>query len=166
LSEAYSTYYQSPIGLLKIASTDEHICEVMFNDKIQKASEHKKKHYPEILMQCIDQLMEYFDGNRTAFDLPLHQEGTDFQQEVWKLLTDIEYGKTISYHDLAKTYGNPNASRAIAAANGKNKISIIVPCHRVIGSNNELTGYSGGLWRKKWMLELEAKVAFGVQTLF
>ncbi len=166
MAEIFTTYYQSPIGLLKISGTEEYICEIVFNDKIQKASEHKKKHYPKILIHCIEQLMEYFDGQRTTFDLPIHQEGTDFQSAVWKLLSEIEYGKTMSYHELAKEYGNANASRAVASANGKNNISIVVPCHRVIGSNHELTGYSGGLWRKKWLLELEAKVAYGVQTLF
>lgn len=121
---------------------------------------------PPLIIQCIEQLIQYFHGERRVFELPVNQEGTAFQKEVWNLLMAIPYGKTISYLDLAKKTGDPKATRAVANANGKNNIAIIVPCHRVIGSNRDLVGYAGGLWRKKWLLEHEMKVAYGVQTLF
>lgn len=119
-----------------------------------------------MVINCVEQLIQYFNGERRIFELPLNQAGTAFQQDVWNILTQIPFGKTISYLDLARTTGDTKATRAVANANGKNNIAIIVPCHRVIGSTGELTGYAGGLWRKKWLLELEAKVAHGVQTLF
>jgi methylated-DNA-[protein]-cysteine S-methyltransferase len=165
MSEHYSTYYHSPVGLLKISSTDDYISEVTFHDTSQKP-EGKKKHFPPMLINCVEQLIQYFNGERRIFELPLNQSGTSFQQDVWSLLTQIPFGKTISYLELARRTGDTKATRAVANANGKNNIAIIVPCHRVIGSNKELIGYGGGLWRKKWLLEHEAKVAYGVQTLF
>ena len=119
-----------------------------------------------MLINCVEQLIQYFNGQRRIFELPLHQTGTPFKQNVWSLLTQIPFGKTISYLELARKTGDTKATRAVANANGKNNIAIIVPCHRVIGSNKDLVGYAGGLWRKKWLLELEAKMAHGVQTLF
>ncbi|OSZ79847.1 cysteine methyltransferase [Chitinophagaceae bacterium IBVUCB2] len=165
MSENYTTYYHSPVGLLKISGTNDFISEVTFHDTSQKA-EGNKKHLPPMLINCVEQLIQYFNGERRIFELPLNQSGTAFQQDVWSLLTQIPFGKTISYLDLARQTGDTKATRAVANANGKNNIAIIVPCHRVIGSTGELTGYAGGLWRKKWLLELEAKVAHGVQTLF
>lgn len=165
MSEIYTTYYHSPVGLLKISGTNDYISEVTFHDTSQKA-EGTKKHLPPMLINCVEQLIQYFNGERRIFELPLHQQGTPYQQDVWSLLTQIPFGKTISYLDLARRTGDTKATRAVANANGKNNIAIIVPCHRVIGSTGELTGYAGGLWRKKWLLELEAKVAHGVQTLF
>lgn len=165
MSENYTTYYHSPVGLLKISGTNDFISEVTFHDTSQKA-EGNKKHLPPMLINCVEQLIQYFNGERRIFELPLNQPGTAFQQDVWSLLTQIPFGKTISYLDLARQTGDTKATRAVANANGKNNIAIIVPCHRVIGSTGELTGYAGGLWRKKWLLELEAKVAHGVQTLF
>ena len=125
-----------------------------------------RKDIPPLIIQCIEQLIQYFNGERRVFDFPIHQTGTPFQQETWSLLMTIPYGRTISYQQLAIKTGDPKATRAVANANGKNNIAIVVPCHRVIGSNRELIGYAGGLWRKKWLLEHEAKVAYGVQTLF
>ncbi len=119
-----------------------------------------------MLIQCIEQLIQYFSGQRRIFELPVNQPGTPFQQEVWAELMLIPFGKTISYLELARKTGDTKATRAVANANGKNNVAIIVPCHRVIGSNKDLVGYAGGLWRKKWLLEHEAKVAHGVQTLF
>ena len=110
--------------------------------------------------------MEYFSGHRSKFELPLQQQGTGFQQKVWSELQRINYGRTISYLELSKRIENIKAIRAVGTANGCNAISIIVPCHRVIGNNGDLTGYSGDLWRKKWLLDHEAKYANGVQTLF
>ena len=143
MAETYHTWYHSPIGLLKISGTEDYISEVSFHDTSQK---------PE--------------GNKKQFELPLNQEGTIFQQQVWNELQQIPFGKTISYLELARRIGDTKATRAVANANGKNNIAVIVPCHRVIGSNRELVGYAGGLHRKKWLLDLEAKVAYGVQTLF
>ena len=165
MPETYTTYYHSPVGLLKITGTENYISEVLFHDTTQKP-EGNKKHLPPMLIQCIEQLIQYFQGARRQFELPINQEGSAFQQEVWSELMQIPYGKTISYLELARKTGDPKATRAVANANGKNNVCIIVPCHRVIGSNKDLVGYSGGLWRKKWLLELEAKVAHGVQTLF
>src|SRR5204862_584821 len=105
-------------------------------------------------------------GERRHFELPINQNGTPFHQEVWNQLMAIPFAKRISYIELARRTGDTKATRAVAAANGKNNVCIIVPCHRVIGANGELVGYSGGLWRKKWLLEHEMKVAYGVQTLF
>ncbi|GAB3928148.1 hypothetical protein GCM10028827_21570 [Mucilaginibacter myungsuensis] len=113
------------------------------------------------------QLDEYFAGQRTVFDFPFQQKGTDFQQEVWRNLSDIKYGEAISYAALSKRMKNPLAIRAIASANGRNNMWIVVPCHRVIGSDGSLTGYAGGLWRKQYLLELEARVAgLGQASLF
>jgi len=165
MSEIVSTYYHSPVGLLKISGTEDYISEVTFHDTSTKP-EGNKKHVPAMLINCVEQLIQYFNGERRVFELPLNQLGTAFQNDVWSLLTRIPFGKTISYLDLARQTGDTKATRAVANANGKNNIAIIVPCHRVIGSSGELTGYAGGLWRKKWLLDLEAKVAHGVQTLF
>lgn len=162
---SYTTYYHSPVGLLKISGTEHYISEVSFFDKVQKA-EGTKKNLPPLMIQCIEQLIQYFHGERRIFELPIHQTGTPFQQEVWNELMTIPYGKTISYLELARKTGDTKATRAVANANGKNNVAIIVPCHRVIGASGELVGYGGGLWRKKWLLEHEAKVAHGVQTLF
>ena len=158
----YTAYYSSPLGQLKLQCSDEQVQAVLFMKKEEQL--HNEEH--PLLEKCIHQMDEYFSGQRKAFDLPLQQSGTDFQQKVWNLLLQIPYGKTISYHDLSKQYGNLKAIRAVASANGKNKLAILVPCHRVIGSNQSLTGYAGGLWRKKWLLEHEAKQHAGRLLLF
>ena len=165
LSEVFTTYYHSPVGVLKISATEEFITEVTFYDKVERV-DTKRKHLPPALIQCIEQLIQYFHGERRQFELLINQEGTVFQKGVWNELMAIPFAKTISYLELARRTGDPKATRAVANANGKNNVAIIVPCHRVIGANKELTGYSGGLWRKKWLLEHEAKIAYGVQTLF
>lgn len=161
----FSTYYHSPVGMLKISGTEHFISEVSFFDKVEK-TEGKKKNLPPMLIQCVEQLIQYFHGQQRVFELPIHQQGTPFQQSVWNELITIPFGRTISYLELARKTGDTKATRAVANANGKNNVAIIVPCHRVIGSSRELVGYSGGLWRKKWLLEHEAKFAHGVQTLF
>lgn len=165
MTELQSTYYHSPVGLLKISGTDEYIAGVTFHDASQKQPNHRKQ-MPPMLINCVEQLIQYFQGQRRQFELPIAQPGTAFQQEVWTELMAIPFGKTISYLELARRTGDTKATRAVANANGKNNVAIIVPCHRVIGSNKQLVGYAGGLWRKKWLLEHEAKVAWGVQTLF
>ena len=119
----------------------------------------------DLLKQTIEQLDEYFQGKRKDFDLPVAQQGTPFQNNVWNHLVKIPFGKTISYLQLSKWIGDVKAIRAIASANGKNNVAIVVPCHRVIGSNASLVGYAGGLWRKKWLLEHETKVYSGIQQL-
>lgn len=156
----YTAYHPSPLGCLKLQCSDEHLkCVLFVEEAAQPNDEHKTLH------ECSKQLQEYFEGKRKEFDLPLGQDGTEFQKKVWDLLYQIPYGKTISYNHLAKQYGDLKAIRAVASANGKNNLAIIVPCHRVIGSNQSLTGYAGGLWRKKWLLEHEAKFHLGVQLL-
>lgn len=164
MADSFITYYQSPVGLLKIAGTEHYISEVEFQDTTEIPTSDDI--IPSMLIQCTEQLIQYFNGQRRVFDIPLHQAGTPFQQDVWNMLTTIPFGKTISYLDLARKAGDPKATRAVANANGKNKIAIIIPCHRVIGSNRDLTGYAGGIQRKKWLLEHEMKIAHGVQTLF
>jgi len=166
MTEIFSTYYQSPLGLLKISGTENFITEILFIDNIAKPAQNNKKKMPPIMINCIEQLIQYFNGERRVFDFPLNQEGTEFQKRVWNELLGIPYGKTISYLELSRRLGDPKAIRAAASANGKNSISIVVPCHRVIGSKNDLVGYAGGLKRKKWLLDLESKIAHGVQTLF
>jgi methylated-DNA-[protein]-cysteine S-methyltransferase len=162
----FSTYYQSPVGLLKISGAENFISEILFIDNIEKPQGDNKKKLPTIIINCIEQLIQYFNGERRAFDFALNQTGTEFQKRVWNELQGIPFGKTISYLELSKRLGDPKAIRAAASANGKNNICIVVPCHRVIGSKNDLVGYAGGIWRKKWLLEHEAKIAYGVQTLF
>lgn len=162
MMELFSTLYSSPIGTLKIQCSQSHITSVLFCDE---PADFKNEVHLNLDI-CVDQLTEYFAGKRKVFDLSLNQKGTLFQQKVWDLLYQIPYGKTISYQQLSKQYGDVKAIRAIASANGRNNLPIIVPCHRVIGSNQSLTGYSGGLWRKQWLLEHEAKYFSGVQQLF
>jgi len=159
----YSSYYQSPLGQLKIVCTDDKVQAVVFVKEDEVVSEEMNH---QLLQTCTKQLDDYFSGRRKIFDLPLQQSGTAFQQKVWDLLLQIPFGKTISYNELSRQYGDLKAIRAVASANGRNNLAIIVPCHRVIGSNQSLTGYAGGLWRKKWLLEHEAKHHSGVMTLF
>jgi methylated-DNA-[protein]-cysteine S-methyltransferase len=158
----YTAYYPSPVGLLKLQCSDKHIKSVTFSGAESNIQNDSYK----LLHACARQLEEYFAGKRKQFTLPLNQDGTEFQEKVWNLLSTIPYGKTISYNQLAKQYGDVKAIRAVASANGKNNIAIIVPCHRVIGSDHSLVGYAGGLWRKKWLLDHEAKYHHGVQQMF
>jgi methylated-DNA-[protein]-cysteine S-methyltransferase len=169
--EIASTYYQSPLGLLRIGGTDTYISEISYVDNLDGATESSSGGYlkgrvPPLVIQCIEQLIQYFQGQRRVFEFPVYQEGTDFQQKVWTELSAIPFGKTISYLDMSRRLGDTKAIRAAAAANGKNHVAIVVPCHRVIGSKRDLVGYAGGLWRKRWLLEHETKVLYGVQTLF
>ena len=164
MNATYQTYYQSPVGLLKIGATDHVINQVLFVNENEEITPVRE--LSTLLQQCIEQLIEYFNGARQVFDLPVYQEGTPFQNRVWSELLNIKFGRTISYLDLAKRLGDPKVIRAAATSNGKNNICIIVPCHRVVGTNNSLIGYSGGLPRKKWLLNHENKIVNGVQTLF
>ena len=163
--------YNSPIGTILIELTDVCITALLFMDEKKEAMAKDKSVIEtstndDLIDKCRKQLNEYFEGTRREFDFPIQQTGTAFQQKIWTALLQIPYGKTISYLDLSKRTGDAKAIRAVGTTNGKNQLSIVVPCHRVIGSNGDLTGYAGGLWRKKWLLQHEAKFAHGVQTLF
>lgn len=146
-------YYKSPIGVLKITAIQESITLLIFTDDPIK--EKLSTNSSPTINKCVQQLEEYFQGTRKKFEIPLNPKGTSFQKKVWKQLVTIPYGKTSTYLDIAKSICNDRASQAIGQANGKNPIAIIIPCHRVIGSNKNLTGYAGGLWRKKWLLDHE-----------
>lgn len=156
----------SPIGKISIQASDEAVHAVLFVKKEHEENTSLTETSHPLLQQCAAQLNEYFAGERIIFDLPIQQKGSTFQQTVWSQLLKIGYGKTISYMELAKRTGDVKAIRAVGTTNGKNQLAIIVPCHRVIGSNGSLTGYAGELWRKQWLLEHEGKFANGVQTLF
>ena len=148
----------SPIGQMVIEANENEICSINFPSKIPLE-------YPNELSELAkEQFMEYFAGKRMYFDFPMVQVGTAFQQKVWEELSKINAGTPISYATLAKRMKNPLAIRAIASANGRNNLMIAIPCHRVIGSNGDLVGFSAGLWRKKWLLEHEAKMSSIGQT--
>ncbi len=146
--------YQSPIGIIEIAGTDEAVCSILFVER-DKIINNIQECSPEALVGCYYQLDEYFNGVRQQFSFPYILDGTDFQKSVWKALTKIHYGQTGSYKDIALMVQNEKAVRAVGSANGKNKLSIVIPCHRIIGANGKLTGYAGGLWRKEWLLQHE-----------
>lgn len=153
----------SPIGTLTISGNEQFICAVSF---ATGTSAGNGAPVPDLLHECAAQLHAYFQGTLKAFSIPLQQQGTPFQQDVWNSLLSIPYGKTASYLDIALKLRNPGAIRAVGAANGRNAIAIIVPCHRVIGHKGELTGYAGELWRKQWLLQHESDIAGGQQSLF
>ncbi|MDT0557900.1 methylated-DNA--[protein]-cysteine S-methyltransferase [Ichthyenterobacterium sp. W332] len=144
-------YFDTPLGIAKIEGNSEGISKISILESVAETN----KAIPNNLQDCVDQLKEYFKGKRKQFNLKLNPEGTVFQKQVWQAINSIPYGKTISYLDLSKQLGNVKAIRAVANANGKNPLWIVVPCHRVIGSDGSLTGYAGGLYRKKWLLEHE-----------
>ena len=147
-----SAVISSPIGLLHITGDDEGVQELTFLTDNQPISTI----IPDSLSTCIAQLSEYFDGKREDFDLKLNPQGTEFQRKVWEILLEIPFSKTRSYLEQSKVFGDVKAIRAVASANGKNPIAIIIPCHRVIGSDGSLTGYAGGKWRKQWLLNHES----------
>ena len=163
----YKKRINTPIGEMLAIATDEAICMLDFVDSKNWLKDKEKlvKHYGAtqvaedslLLSELEKQLKEYFTKKRKEFSLPLALVGTSFQEEVWKVLQTIPYGEVRSYKEQATAVGNPKGVRAVANANGKNRISIVIPCHRVIGSNGKLTGYAGGIERKKYMLDLETK---------
>lgn len=153
----YYCYFESPVGRLLLAGRAELESLHFPRGKTRKEPETDWIYNEAIFLAAIDQLGAYFKGERTGFDLELNVQGTDFQKRVWQELVRIPYGETISYGELAKRIGNPKASRAVGMANGKNPISIIIPCHRVIGKNGSLTGFGGGIEVKKKLLDLEKK---------
>ena len=146
----YKTYYESPAGLIEIMANDTGVTSILF----VKKRAGRSKNNPHTT-ECLKQLHDYFNKERKTFSVPLDLIGTDFQKRVWNELLNIPYGKTISYLQLAIRLGDKKCIRAAGTANGRNPLSIIVPCHRVIGSNGDLVGYGGGLDKKKFLLELE-----------
>lgn len=150
----------SPVGRLKLVASDEGLVAVLWeNDSPQRVRLPNLVENPEhpILLKAEEELNEYFRGERTRFSVPLDMRGTEFQKRVWEALLGIPYGETRSYGQLASQLGNPNATRAVGAANGRNPISIIVPCHRVVGFNGKLTGFAGGLEAKAHLLYIEGR---------
>jgi methylated-DNA-[protein]-cysteine S-methyltransferase len=148
----YIDFIATPLGTLEIKASQLGVSSVIFSDL---ALDDQQRTQNKITNSCKQQLEEYFSGQRKKFDLPLDQQGTIFQKSVWACLLKIPFGQAASYQDIATMLENPRAVRAVGAANGKNPISIIVPCHRIIGSNKTLTGYAGGLERKSWLLKHE-----------
>ncbi|WP_220761017.1 methylated-DNA--[protein]-cysteine S-methyltransferase [Flavobacterium sp. UMI-01] len=144
------TSFTTPLGIATIMGDENGVSKISIADEGVESGE-----IPVILQEAVTQIKEYFEGNRTHFNFKRNPQGTDFQQKVWQALIEIPYGQTISYLDLSKKLGDVKAIRAVASANGKNPLWIVVPCHRVIGTDGSLTGYAGGLWRKKWLLEHE-----------
>ncbi len=147
-----TAFINTPLGIAKLEGDESGLASItVLNDDIPVSTV-----IPELLEDADYQLQEYFEGTRDSFSLTLNPNGTDFQKRVWEALQDIPYGKTLSYLELSKILGDVKAIRAVAAANGKNPLWIVIPCHRVIGSDGSLTGYAGGLHRKKWLLDHES----------
>ena len=151
----YKAYYKSEIGLIEIKGTEDEILSLNFAEESMNNFE-----IPPCLKECVKQLDEYFRENREEFSVNLLLQGTDFQKKVWRELIKIPFGETTSYMDIAVSIGNKKAARAVGNAAKKNKIAIIIPCHRVIGGDGSLGGYAGGIWRKKWLLEYERDISF------
>lgn len=147
-----SIVYYSPIGFVEIRGTQDFINAIIFHDEDPNIPPFVETEENALIKLAHDQLKDYFEKGLRKFTFPVLQEGTHFQQAVWKELIEIPFGKTISYLQLAKQLGDPKKIRAAGSANGKNNIAIVVPCHRVIGSDGNLVGYAGGLWRKEWLL--------------
>lgn len=154
--EAYLAYMDTPIGRMELQATDEGLtaAKFMFNDG--PILPENQPHHPT-LSAAKQQLLEYFGGHRKQFELPLAPAGTDFQKRVWQELLKLEWGETTTYLKQAEKLGSRLTIRAVGSANGKNPIWVIIPCHRVVASNGNLTGYAGGLWRKQWLLEHEGR---------
>jgi methylated-DNA-[protein]-cysteine S-methyltransferase len=154
-----TTFIKTPLGIAKIMGDENGIAEISVLDDGEVSDT-----IPAVLQEVVQQLQDYFLNKRSTFDFKINAQGTEFQQRVWQELLNIPFGKTMSYLDLSKKLGDVKAIRAVASANGRNPLWIVVPCHRVIGTDGSLTGYAGGLWRKKWLLEHEFPT--GQQTLF
>ena len=175
MAKIYCTSFDSKIGTIYIASTDKGVCKICIPKETKKDFfswlainfneddvVDNKSHNKDV----IDQLTRYFNGKLAKFSAPIDLLGTSFQLRVWRELKNIPYGTTISYKQLARRVGVPRGFQAVGSANGCNPVPIIIPCHRVIGSDGSLVGYGGDLWRKQWLLEHEGKIKNGVQTLF
>jgi methylated-DNA-[protein]-cysteine S-methyltransferase len=149
--QTYKAYYKSPLGPIEIVGSPDSILALDFVEDLLPGDGE----LTFCVKECLKQLNEYFKGERREFFLNLQPEGTNFQKSVWRHLEKIPYGSTTSYGAIADVIGKPTASRAVGSANGKNPIAIVIPCHRVIGSDGSLTGYGGGLWRKRWLIGFE-----------
>lgn len=149
--QEYQAIIDTPIGQAEIIGDENGLRSVSVLEQESQLSDR----IPVSLQPCVDQLNQYFHGVRKDFDLKLNPRGTQFQKQIWQLLRQIPYGTTTTYQEQAQRFGDLKAIRAVASANGKNPLWIIVPCHRVIGKDGSLTGYAGGLWRKRWLLEHE-----------
>ena len=149
-SDLHYGYLNTPVGILEICASEQGVRSIFFREN--RAYDESTNRHVEM---ALSQLASYFNGQLSEFNLALDAQGTEFQKQVWHQLFQIPYGETCSYSDIAKKLNNEKAVRAVGAANGKNPISIVVPCHRVIGANGTLTGYAGGLERKAWLLRLE-----------
>ncbi|MGD2036511.1 MAG: methylated-DNA--[protein]-cysteine S-methyltransferase [Desulfobacterales bacterium] len=151
--QKFRACHHSEIGPIEIVGNQKGILAVTFG-----ADEFEiDRNLPAIMTECLRQMTEYFKGRRQKFSVPLIMEGTNFQKAVWRQLQKIPFGRTASYGDVARAVGSPRAFRAVGNANNKNPISLIIPCHRVIGSDGKLVGFGGGVWRKEWLLEHEKR---------
>ncbi len=172
---SYYDVIESPVGRVFVGGSAAGIHRVDFIDLdrelasrvtlLERESGEPAERDPQAASAATTQLREYFDGTRTEFDLPLAPRGTEFQRRVWEALLDVPYGETTSYGDIAEAIGRRTASRAVGAANGCNPISIVAPCHRIVGADGSLTGYGGGLDRKVWLLNLEASALRPVRVV-
>ena len=149
--KTYKAFYKSPLGPLEINATTQSILSVEFVEETLPEDSDP----PFCLKTCLKQIDEYFSGKRKEFLLKLDPQGTNFQRLIWQQLAKIPYGAVITYGEIASIIGKPKACRAVGSANGRNPIAIIIPCHRVVGSDGSLTGYGGGLWRKQWLIKHE-----------
>ncbi|MCB0290259.1 MAG: methylated-DNA--[protein]-cysteine S-methyltransferase [Calditrichaeota bacterium] len=151
MSEPYQAFFSSEIGNIRITASETAIETLYFVEEAAAPSPEM----PPVLQECLRQLEAYFRGELKDFSLKLQPQGTAFQQSVWQQLLEVPYGSTATYLDIARRLGDRNAVRAVGSANGRNPISLIIPCHRIIGANGRLIGYGGGLWRKEWLLRHE-----------
>ncbi len=149
-------YFESPIGIIEVTGTDDLVYTVNFTDEIKDEICDSRE-----IKNCISQLKEYFTGKRKNFSINYALDGTDFQKRVWNEMVKIPFGEVVSYKDIALSIGHPKAFRAVGSAVGKNPISIIIPCHRVVKSNGTIGNYGGGRWRKSWLLNHETKSKIG-----
>lgn len=161
-NELHYKYINSPIGWLKLIASKNSLVEILFIDRPETDSPT----HNDILLRTESQLEEYFKGKRKTFEIEISANGTPFQKNVWKNVSDIRFGETTSYLEIAKQTGSEKNTRAVGMANGKNPIPIIIPCHRIIGSNGKLTGYAGGLERKRWLLQHELRFSENSNLLF
>ena len=162
MNQRAHTTIDSPVGPLTLVATDGILCGLyMVEQRHRPGGEAFGQPDVTVFAEAIEQVHEYFAGRRTRFDVPMAFVGTEFQQRVWRALGEIPYGRKTSYGEIAEKIGSPAASRAVGAANGRNPIGVIIPCHRVVGSSGHLTGYGGGLERKQFLLDFERDVVSG-----
>ncbi|HVB02601.1 MAG TPA: methylated-DNA--[protein]-cysteine S-methyltransferase [Chitinophagaceae bacterium] len=153
ITPIFREYFESPAGWIEVSASNDNIISILFRGQITMGNVQASP----LTNLCTDQLKAYFRGERKVFDIPVQPVGTPFQIEVWKLVSGVEYASTITYNEIAFKLGNPAAVRSVGRANGRNRLLIVIPCHRVIGADGSLVGYVGELWRKKWLLEQEAR---------